>query len=222
MGVSGYRAASALVAALALTACSGDAEPSEQTTGAPTPPAPNVAVPSGVELTEAGTELALGEPAAVIFKAGRGRVGTIKVEVTDVDAGSMRRDFTNFALSAKELTQVPYYVRVRLTNTGPAELGEATPPVWALDTTDTYFPPTGLVGDLPACPGGPLPARFATGDSVTTCLLFLAEAGTAIEQVQLRPYAGFDPVWWAVPTVRGKRVQQAAAAAEARGTPARR
>lgn len=216
MRVRGYRAASSLVVALALAACSGDAEPSEGPTDAVTPPAPNVAVPPGVELTEAGTELALGEAAAVIFKAGRGRTGTITVNVTDVTTGLMRRDFANFALSTKELTQVPYYVRVKVTNTGPAELGATTPPVHALDSTDTYFPPTSLVGDLPVCPGGPLPERFSTGDSVASCLLFLAKAGTTIEQVQLRPYEGFDPVWWAVPKRVGKPAKRPAAAADKR------
>jgi hypothetical protein len=29
--------------------------------------------------------------------------------------------------------------------------------------------------------------------------LFIAKAGTTVEQVQLRPYEGFEPVWWAVP-----------------------
>jgi hypothetical protein len=189
------------VAGLVLSGCSGDDEPGGQpsSTGTPTPTAPEVEVPDGVELTEAGTELAIGEPASAIFAAGPARVSTIELTVTRVVKGSMERDFTNFGLSPEQRAQEPYYVTVEVTNTGPAALGGATPPVRALDSTDTYFPPTSLVGNLPACQGAPLPKPFDTGESVTTCLLFIAEPDTTVTEIQLRPYAGFDPVSWAVP-----------------------
>jgi hypothetical protein len=180
--------------------CSED-EPEAVPTSAATPTvsAPDVEVPEGVELTEPGAELPLGEPASAVFRAGRDRVSTIEVRVTRVVKGSMKRDFTNFGLTAKQLQQEPYYVSVKVTNTGPNPLGGASAPVWALDSGNTYFPATTLVGHLPACQGGPLPKPFATGDSVSTCLLFLAEAGTTVEEIQLRPYEGFDPVVWVVP-----------------------
>ena len=188
-------------AALALGGCSVDDEPAEQSpsTRSPTPDAPEVEVPEGVELTDAGTELRIGDPASVIFAAGANRVSTIKVAVTRVVKGSMERDFTNFGLTAQQRKQEPYYVTVKVTNTGPGALGGSTPPVRALDSTDTYFPPTSLVGDLPVCQGGPLPTPFDVGDSVTTCLLFIAKPDTTVTEIQLRPYARFDPVSWAVP-----------------------
>jgi hypothetical protein len=202
-------AAPLLAVGLVLGACSGDEEPAPEETASATPTAtaPEVEVPEGVELTEAGTELRLGEPAAVVFQAGPERVSTLRVAVTKVVRGSMERDFTNFDLSDQQLKQVPYYVTAKVTNTGPTPLGGATAPVWALDSEATYFPPTSLVGNLPACPGGgALPKPFAADDSVTTCLLFIAEPGTTVQEVQLRPYEGFEPVSWAVP----ESVEQAA------------
>jgi hypothetical protein len=190
----------ALAVLLVMGGCSEDepaAGPPSATT--PTVRAPEVDVPEGVELTEAGTELALGEPAAAVFQAAPGRVSTIEVTVTRVVKGSMRRDFANFGLSAQQLRQEPYYVTATVTNTGPNPLGGTSGPVFALDSGDTYFPPTTLAGQLPACQGRPLPKPFVPADSVVTCLVFLAQPGTTVEEVQLRPYEGFEPVSWAVP-----------------------
>nr|CAA9339241.1 MAG: hypothetical protein AVDCRST_MAG46-1894 [uncultured Nocardioidaceae bacterium] len=156
-------------------------------------------MPGGVALTEAGTELAIGEPASAIFTAGPNRVSTIELTVTRVAKGSMERDFTNFGLTDQQRIQEPYYVTVKVTNTGPAAVGGASLPVRALDSTDTFFPPTSLVGNLPVCQGTPLPKPFETGDSLTTCLLFIAEPDTTVTEIQLRPYAGFDPVSWVLP-----------------------
>jgi len=191
-----------VAAAIVLAGCTGDDEPTDPatSTATPTATAPEVEVPAGVELTAAGESLTIGDPAAVIFQAGPDRVSTIELAVTKVIKGSMERDFGNFALSDEQVEQEPYYVTVQVTNTGPAALGGSAAPLWALDSTDTYFPPTSLVGNLAACPGGAaLPKPFAEGDSLTTCVLFIAEAGTTVSEVQLRPYEGFEPVSWAVP-----------------------
>jgi hypothetical protein len=187
------------IAILFTGGCSEDEPEAAPTSATPTVSAPDVDVPMGVELTEPGAELPLGEPASAVFQAGRNRVSTIEVRVIRVVKGSMERDFTNFGLTAKQLEQEPYYVDVKLTNTGPNPLGGAASPMWALDSGNTYFPATTLVGHLPACQGGPLPKPFGTGDSVSTCLVFLARAGTTVEEIQLRPYEGFEPVVWVVP-----------------------
>jgi len=189
------------VAAALLSACTADEPaPDDSSSATPTATPPEVEIPAGVQLTAAGEQLDIGDPAAVVFQAGPDRASTIEVSVTDVVKGSMERDFGAFALSDKQLEQEPYYVTVRVTNTGPASLGGAAAPLRALDSTGTYFPPTTLVGNLASCPGGAaLPKPFATGDSLTSCVLFLAKAGTTVDEVQLRPYAGFDPVAWTVP-----------------------
>ena len=68
-------AALTVASALVLGACSSDSSGSTQksaaTSSAPTPPSPSVSstvkVPDGVQLTDQGTRLSFGEPAAVIF-----------------------------------------------------------------------------------------------------------------------------------------------------------
>lgn len=161
-------------------------------------PAPKVDVPRGVQLSEEGSELAIGETASAIYRADRSRVSVVDVTVTSVLRGSIGRDFTTFNLPEKVAEQTPYYVRVRVTNDGPGQLAGAAVPVYALDSTATYFPATSLLGRLPACPGGPLPTPFAPQDTQTRCLLFLVPDGVRIQEIQLRPYEGYDPVSWTV------------------------
>jgi len=190
---------------LVVWACGGDQpvepdpepEPTEWTE--PIVPAPNVDVPRGVQLTEEGSELAIGETASAIYRADRSRVSVVDVTVSSVLRGSIGRDFTTFDLPEKVAEQTPYYVRVRVTNDGPGPLAGAAVRVYALDSTATYFPATSLLGTLPACPGGPLPMPFAPQDTQTRCLLFLAPDGVRIQEIQLRPYEGYDPVSWTVP-----------------------
>jgi len=193
------------LAALALgaSACSGDepAEPAPEPTGPSEPAAapPEVKVPRGVELTREGSELAIGDTASAIYRADRRRVSVVEVSVRSILEGSIARDLATFDLPDKVRGQTPYYVTVRVTNDGPTKLGGASVPVYALDSTATYFPATTLLGTLPACPGGPLSEPFAPKDTQTRCLLFLARQGKTLEELQLRPYEGYDPVSWTVP-----------------------
>ncbi len=188
---------------LAGAACSGDepAEPGPEPTRStePTVPAPKVRVPRGVQLTDEGSELAIGDTASAIYQADKRRVSVVDVSVRSILEGSIRRDLATFDLPDKVRGQTPYYVTVRVTNNGPARLGGASVPVYVLDSTATYFPATTLLGALPACPGGPLSEPFEPQDTQTRCLLFLARQGTTIKELQLRPYEGYDPVSWTVP-----------------------
>lgn len=188
---------------MAASACSGDdpvPPPPEPTVPTrPPAPAPKVTVPQKVELTEEGSELALGATASAIYQADRTRVSVIDVRVRTILEGSIERDFATFDLPDKVRQQTPYYVKVTVINQGPAPLGGAAVPVYALDSTATYFPATTLLGTLTACPGGPLPEPFAPKQTQSRCLLFLVQPGEKLEEVQLRPYRGYDPVSWTVP-----------------------
>jgi hypothetical protein len=193
-----------LVAALlvGLAACSGDDGDdagSDETSESPSATAPKVAVPAGVTLTEPGSTLDLGQPASVVYKAGPDRVSVVTVTVTKIAAGSMRRDFANFALGPEQMRSTPYYATATVRNAGPGQLGRAAVPLYGHDSTNTFFPAVTLVGDLDACPGGPLPATFGPQATQRTCLVFLVHQGATLESVELRPYDGFDPVRWMVP-----------------------
>lgn len=188
---------------LAGSACSGDeapeAAPEPTASTEPPVPAPEVKVPAGVELTEQGTELPIGERATAIYAADGSRTSVVGVTITGILVGSIARDFATFQLPDKVRKQTPYYVTVRVTNQGPGALGGSSVPVFALDSTATYFPATTLLGTLTACPGGPLPKPFEPEDTQARCLLFLAQPGESLDELQLRPYEGYDPVSWTVP-----------------------
>ncbi|MDQ3628316.1 MAG: hypothetical protein M3419_05830 [Actinomycetota bacterium] len=200
---SGCFACLVAVVLLVASACGGD-EPVRPDPEPPEPPeptiaAPNVAVPRGVQLTKEGSELAIGVTASAIYQADKSRVSVVDVTVSSIRRGSIARDFTTFDLPDKVRTQTPYYVRVRVSNVGPGQLGGASVPVYALDSAATYFPATSLLGTLPACQGGPLPEPFAPKETQTRCLLFLVKEGARLQELQLRPYRGYDPVSWTLP-----------------------
>jgi len=193
------RSALALAAVLAVvgggaTGCA-DGEPTTQpspTTASPS--TPTVAVPSGVTLTEPGTALALGDSASAVYADGE-RATVLTVRVTKAVAGSTK-DFKGFVLTRKERATTPYYVSARITNDGPGALGQTTVPLYGLDSTDTVFPATALVGAFDRCSGGPLPTGFAPHDSITTCLVYLVPDGATLEAVQLRTPDGASPISW--------------------------
>jgi hypothetical protein len=196
-------AALALVAALTLVGCSDDgADGADSDASAETPSAtgPSVAVPAGVTLTEPGAGLELGQPASVVYAAGQDRTSVLTVTVRKVVTGSMKRDFENFVLGPRQRSSTPYYATATVRNAGPGQLGRASVPLYGHDSTNTVFPATTLVGDLDACPGGPLPARFGPKATGRTCLVFLVDKGVTLETVELRPYDGFEPIAWTVPT----------------------
>lgn len=200
---SGWFACLLAGAVLAVSACGGDEpvepEPDPTEPTEPTAPAPKVAVPRGVELTEQGAELAIGETASAIYQPDKARTSVVDVTVSRILRGSVAGDLAGFDLPDKVRRQTPYYVSVRVTNNGPGQLGGASVPVFALDSTATYFPATTLIGRLSVCPGGPLPQPFAPQDTQTRCLLFLAQPDETLDELQLRPYEGYDPVSWTVP-----------------------
>jgi hypothetical protein len=192
----------ALVGPLTLAGCSddgGDSSDSDAGSESPTATGPSVAVPAGLTLTEPGTDMDLGQPASVVYDAGPDRVSVLTVTVHKVVTGSMKRDFKNFVLRPKQLASTPYYATATVRNAGPGQLGRASVPLYGHDSTNTVFPATTLVGDLDACPGGPLPESFGPKATARTCLVFLVDRGVTLETVELRPYDGFDPVSWPVP-----------------------
>ena len=56
--------------------------------------------------------------------------------------------------------------------------------------------PFTLIGTFDKCEGGPLPAGFAPGDSVETCLVYLVPPQETLEAMQLRTSEDVDPITW--------------------------
>jgi hypothetical protein len=182
--------------------CSDDGDDSgssDATSESPTATGPSVAVPAGLTLTDPGSTLDLGQPASVVYDAGPQRVSVLTVTVQKVVVGSMAKDFKNFVLGPKELKSTPYYATATVRNAGPGALDRASVPLYGHDSTNTVFPATTLVGELDACPGGPLPESFGPKATQRTCLVFLVGADVTLDAIELRPAEGFDAISWPVP-----------------------
>lgn len=187
----------ALAAVAALAGClssSGD-EPAP----APTSDPSDLQVPAGVDLTSSGSTLAVGDTASVIYAVDDQRRSVASVTVDAIKQGSMKKDFADFSLTAKTRSSTPYYVRTTIENAGPGDLSKAAVPVFGYDTSDTYFPASDLVGRFAKCVGGPLPAKFKAGDTVTRCLVLLVPQGEDLQSVQLRTDDVNAPISWSLP-----------------------
>ena len=190
----------ALMAAtgLVLTACSaGPGSTTDEPTASTSPsPTSTVSVPPAVTLTEPGTDLSFGDPASVIFEPNQTRGSVLELTVTGVTKGSIE-DFSAFILDDYTKAATPYYAEVTVSNVGEGEVGEAPVPLWGVDGENTLLPAASFTTSFPRCTSEPLPKRFAAGDSVETCLVYLAPEGGTLEAVSFRPDQEFDPIQWA-------------------------
>lgn len=193
-----------LMLALVSGCADDDGESADSASESPSATGPSVAVPAGVNLTDPGASLDLGQPASVVYDAGQKRVSVITVTVRRIVTGSMKRDFKNFVLGPKELKSTPYYVTATVRNAGPGKLGQAKVPLYGYDSTNTYFSASPIVGDLGVCSGGNLPESFGPKATKQTCQVFLVGKGATLEAVELRPYEGFEPIRWPVPAPKQK------------------
>jgi len=203
-----------LVLALSLGACSGDgpAEPDASPSASSEESAETgdgtgetggtggegetyLEVPDGVTLTEPGTALDLGDVATVAFPLRGDDVGVLDVRV-DTVTEARPRDFRGW-LSPQALDESrPYFVEVRLANTGDTDLGGHDVPLHLRDDNGTLGPPWAFDGTFRACRSGPLPARFAPGRRTRMCLVYLAPMRARIESMAFVPAVEAEPVTW--------------------------
>ena len=192
-----------IVAALCVGGCGSgpeqEASPSSSPTtstetpsassASPTPsaePSSPVSVPSGVSLTDQGTQLSYGDSARVIFESTDSRGTVLRLTVRQVRRAA-KGDLTGFALDdAYKKKGSYYYARVRVANVGSGDVGGVAVPLWGVNPAHTFQP----------CASKPLPARFAPGARLTTCLVFLAPQKGALKAVSYRPSQAFDPITW--------------------------
>jgi len=197
--------AAALLTLGALAGCSGDNgdnDTSDQPSQSPTeatsdPDEPYLPVPAGVELTEPGSELVVGESAVIAWQPRQDLVGVLDVDVTQLVKTSFVESFEGWDVKAeqkKDLT--PYFVHVTAANRGDTNLSGRLVPLYAVDSTDTLVEPTKFTDEFKPCPTGNLPEGFAGGDSVDVCLVYLIAAGQELTGVTFRPNQEFEPITW--------------------------
>ena len=198
MTTTARRLGPALLLLLGLVAggCGGDDEAtgSEATT-------PAVPVPDGVELTDPGSSLEVGDTATAVYEAGRERASVVAVTVDGIRRGTPA-DLRGFSLSPSAARSTPWYVRAVMRDVGKGQLGRAPVPVYGYDSKDTYFPPARIEGGLDVCPAAEPPAHFGPGDTLRTCLVFFVPPKVRLEAVQLRAEKGVEPISWSIPEQR--------------------
>jgi hypothetical protein len=215
------------VGALGLAGCSadsggsGDAAASDAPSAAATTPgttatpsqsaSSTVAVPADVDLTDQGSELAFGDPARVVFETTENRGTVLQVTVRGARRGRLS-DFKGYILDDPYKQKAAYYyARVTVRNVGEGDVGGVRVPVWGLDAKGTLLPSVTIPSGFKPCRSAPLPAKFAPGAALTTCLVYLVADHGALKGLSYRPSQQYDPISWTGTIARPAPVRPAAA-----------
>ena len=161
---------------------------------------------AGGGLTEPGATLTLGETAHVTYKplTATDDKNLFHVDVTaeEIETGSID-DFENISLDEDQKASTPYYVTVKIENTGkeiPLGDMEGDPDLkfGAIDDRGQEQPSITFIGDFERCEDTDAPKPFAKGKSYESCLAFLVGGDGSITEVR---WKGSDkyilkPVAW--------------------------
>lgn len=200
------RLVAGLLALVLFAACGGEGDgdgpeadpttPSETDSATTEAAEDYVDVPRGVELTEPGTELELGEAAGVAWEPRQEKVAAARVRVRTVERTSFDEAFQGFRITDEMSAMTPFFVRTQVINPTTANLGSLNVPVHLRDDAGTLVEATTLQGSFPACPGSTLPKRFAKGASTTICSVFLLSPGRSFDGVAFQLPGSLPPVTW--------------------------
>ena len=182
------RAAGAAVLAVSLaavTACSGDEEPA--------PDDESVDVPEGVTLTSGGSTVELGQAASVVYRPDDADRTVITVRVDSITRGKPR-DVAG--VDGVDDGAVPFFVEASIHNAGPATLGPAPVPLYALDGSGASLESTDLAKTPAGCEQLATDERLAPGGSEHGCLLFTVPADGGFRGVQVDTSELNRPVTW--------------------------
>lgn len=188
-----------------------DQSPTESASPTESPTA-DVSVPDGVEVTAQGTDLTFGESATVAFEPDQKRDTVLELTVTEAREGRIE-DFKGFILDDEYKRKANYfYVKVSVENVGEGDVGGTPVPLWGVNDENTLLPAVNFTTKFKNCASTPLPKKFAPGDSVDTCLVYLSPDGGSLEAVSFRPDQAFDPIQWTgtiePPTVPEKKTKK--------------
>jgi hypothetical protein len=156
--------------------------------------------------TKPGAQLSIGQTAHVTFAPMHTDTDVndpLRVQI-DVTVVSIRKgaisDLSQFDLNAQQKASVPYYVTSKVTNNGaPFPTHFSAPDIAAFDTHGNTQSSLGLLfGNLKPCPQVAAPKVWKTGQSITSCDVYLMPQGSAIVSAQYigtTAYAA-SPVTW--------------------------
>ena len=182
----------ALAGALALSGCSGSDEKASSSGSSPSGSAsssakPYLPVPAGVKLTAPGTSLKVGQHAVVAYQVRQGQVGVLDIRVTRLEKTSFRTSFAGWKLDRPTLRTNPYFVRARVQNLGTTDLGGRNVPLYIVDGHNTLIEASSFASTFRPCPVGQFPKKFAQGDKVNVCLVYLSPNHGKLTAASFRP-----------------------------------
>ena len=90
----------------------------------------------------------------------------------------------------------PYYVHVKVKNTGNTNLAGVELPIFLDNGSDVLFPSARITSSFKPCPTQALPKKFTEGKKAKLCLVFLAAAKTKLEAIAMRPTEQTEPITW--------------------------
>ena len=205
-------------AALALGGCSSDsgdgkASGASSPASSTTSPSPSstVKVPDTVKLTDQGTTLGFGDTARVIFETTETRGTVLELKVVGVQQGTLA-DFKGFILDdSYKKNAAYYYARVQVKNVGEGVVGGVGVPLWGVNESNTLLPAVNFTTSFAKCPSKPLPRRFAPGDALSTCLVYLSPNRGKLKAVSYRPSQEYNPITWTGPIAKAPAPKKAKA-----------
>jgi hypothetical protein len=149
-----------------------------------------------------GTKLAVGQSAKVAFapagSTDKSKASTLLVTVRSLDKGTLS-DFNGIQLDANEKASTPVYVKVHVTNLGPAsvDVDSTAAAIEGVDNTGNNQSSVTFIGDFPRCPDAASTKPIGTGKSYNDCLTFLVPGGiTKVSYNGMSDYID-SPVTWA-------------------------
>ncbi|GAB3259675.1 hypothetical protein GCM10027448_31420 [Nocardioides dilutus] len=201
------RALACVVLAVALVGCSDDSgDPDEDATSSGSSsasgsdsagPDDSLLVPEGVELTDQGSSLEVGETATVAYEIRQGVVGVLDITVTRLEKTSFAESFVGWDLSDETRTKKPYFVRATVANRGETDLGELRlQPLYVLDATDTLVESTLFGSKFKPCNPDAFPAPFPPGATADLCLVYLVPNKGDLVAASFRPTEADIPITW--------------------------
>lgn len=200
--------AAALVLALGATtaACGSDESKAGGDTGSKTEPAASATEASSSptptkkpEFTEPGTELEVGQPATVKWRANQKKRGKVRITVTSLEKTTFKQAFSDWKLSDQVRSSTPYFIRATVRNMSATNLGGFVAPLYGLDSSDTPYEPGSFNKPFAPCPNASLPKKFGKGATAKVCLVVYVRPGDKLVGATYWPDQKVGPITWTGP-----------------------